>query len=95
MTQAENANHKQSSIYLCAPVNALVEGIYEEKIPLTEVKKHGDFGLCRFAGGGAGFSQLKPLFSPKIPPLLPMPELDDELDPRAPLTPPAEQPGHQ
>ncbi|MGR8935785.1 MAG: acetolactate decarboxylase [Gammaproteobacteria bacterium] len=35
-------------IYLCAPINALVEGIYEEKIPLTEIKKHGDFGLGTF-----------------------------------------------
>ncbi len=39
---------KESRIYLCAPVNALVEGIYEEKIPLSEVKKHGDFGLGTF-----------------------------------------------
>jgi acetolactate decarboxylase len=37
-----------NSLYLCAPVNALVEGIYEEKIPLSEVKKHGDFGLGTF-----------------------------------------------
>lgn len=35
-------------IYLCAPINALVEGIYEEKIPFTEIKKHGDFGLGTF-----------------------------------------------
>ncbi len=40
----ENAN----SIYLCAPVNALVEGIYEQNIPFTEIKKHGDFGLGTF-----------------------------------------------
>lgn len=35
-------------LYLCAPVNALVEGIYEENIPLAEVKRHGDFGLGTF-----------------------------------------------
>ena len=35
-------------IYLCAPVNALVEGIYEEKIPLSQIKEHGDFGLGTF-----------------------------------------------
>jgi len=35
-------------LYLCAPVNALVEGIYEENIPLTEIKRHGDFGLGTF-----------------------------------------------
>jgi acetolactate decarboxylase len=38
----------KNSIYLCAPVNALVEGLYEEKIPFTEIKEHGDFGLGTF-----------------------------------------------
>jgi len=38
----------KSPLYLCAPVNALVEGIYEQKIPFTEIKKHGDFGLGTF-----------------------------------------------
>ncbi len=38
----------ESSIYLCAPVNALVEGIYEENIHLGEILKHGDFGLGTF-----------------------------------------------
>jgi acetolactate decarboxylase len=38
----------QSYLYLCAPVNALVEGIYEEKIPITDIKQHGDFGLGTF-----------------------------------------------
>ncbi|MFH1969086.1 MAG: acetolactate decarboxylase [Verrucomicrobiota bacterium] len=37
-----------SSLYLCAPVNALVEGLYEEKVPLREIKRHGDFGLGTF-----------------------------------------------
>jgi acetolactate decarboxylase len=37
-----------STLYLCAPVNALVEGIYEERIPFSEVKEHGDFGLGTF-----------------------------------------------
>ncbi|MFM1887349.1 MAG: hypothetical protein RL026_2506, partial [Pseudomonadota bacterium] len=35
-------------IYLCSPVNALVEGVYEERIPLPEVLAHGDFGLGTF-----------------------------------------------
>jgi acetolactate decarboxylase len=39
---------ESNSVYLCAPVNALVEGIYEEKISFTEVKKYGDFGLGTF-----------------------------------------------
>lgn len=43
---SQTPNH--STIYLCAPVNALVEGIYSEHILLTEVKKHGDFGLGTF-----------------------------------------------
>jgi len=38
----------RNRIYLCAPVNALVEGIYKENIPLAEIKKHGDFGLGTF-----------------------------------------------
>lgn len=48
MARSESIASKESSLYLCAPVNALVEGIYEEKIPLSEVKKHGDFGLGTF-----------------------------------------------
>ena len=39
-----NANR----VYLCAPVNALVEGIYEQKIPFSQIKQHGDFGLGTF-----------------------------------------------
>ncbi|HPM79500.1 MAG TPA: acetolactate decarboxylase [Candidatus Anammoximicrobium sp.] len=36
------------SIYLCAPVNALVEGLFEQNVPLAEIKQHGDFGLGTF-----------------------------------------------
>lgn len=35
-------------IYLSAPVNALVEGIYEQNVPVSEIQKHGDFGLGTF-----------------------------------------------
>ena len=38
------ANH----LYLSAPVNAIVEGIYEEHVPFSEIKRHGDFGLGTF-----------------------------------------------
>jgi len=38
----------ENKIYLCAPVNALVEGIYEQNIPFSEIRKHGDFGLGTF-----------------------------------------------
>src|SRR5687767_2863183 len=48
MPQNDHEPLQHSSLYLCAPVNALVEGIYEENIKLTEVKKHGDFGLGTF-----------------------------------------------
>lgn len=48
MNSHHNHTPKHASIYLCAPVNALVEGIYEENIPLEKVRKHGDFGLGTF-----------------------------------------------
>jgi acetolactate decarboxylase len=48
MSQPDNQRLNQSSIYLCAPVNALVEGIYDEKIPLAQIREHGDFGLGTF-----------------------------------------------
>jgi acetolactate decarboxylase len=37
-----------NKLYLCAPVNALVEGIYEQNIPFSEIKKHGNFGIGTF-----------------------------------------------
>ncbi|MDR3554651.1 MAG: acetolactate decarboxylase [Syntrophobacteraceae bacterium] len=37
-----------SSVYLSAPVNALMKGIYRERTTIAEVKKHGDFGLGTF-----------------------------------------------
>jgi acetolactate decarboxylase len=37
-------------IYLCAPVNALVEGIYRERVPLERILEHGDFGIGTFDG---------------------------------------------
>jgi acetolactate decarboxylase len=33
------------SVSLYAPVNALAEGIYQERIPLDTIRQHGDFGL--------------------------------------------------
>ena len=48
MTRHDHETISDNCIYLCAPVNALVEGIYEEKIPFSEVKKHGDLGLGTF-----------------------------------------------
>jgi acetolactate decarboxylase len=48
MNQKEENPSNENGVYLCAPVNALVEGIYEQKIPFTEVKRHGDFSLGTF-----------------------------------------------
>jgi len=38
----------RSALYLCAPINALVEGIYRERIPFETLREHGDFGLGTF-----------------------------------------------
>ncbi len=48
MSIKTQSKSKRSPIYLCAPVNALVEGVYEERIPYSEIKKYGDFGLGTF-----------------------------------------------
>lgn len=39
---------RSSAIYLSTPINALVEGIFEENVPLSDIKLHGDFGLGIF-----------------------------------------------
>jgi acetolactate decarboxylase len=39
---------KNSLLFICAPLNALVEGIYEENIHLNEILKHGNFGIGTF-----------------------------------------------
>jgi len=41
-------NQTNSRLYLSAPVNAIVEGIYEEHVPFSEIRRHGDFGLGTF-----------------------------------------------
>lgn len=50
MSKLMNQQHRnlESTVYLSAPVNALVNGIYEENVPFSEVRKHGDFGLGTF-----------------------------------------------
>lgn len=48
MKQAAPLDPRNNRIYLTAPVNALVEGIFEENIPVAEIQKHGDFGLGTF-----------------------------------------------
>ena len=48
MRRTTDSFHSKNRIYLCAPINALVEGIYEQSIPMSEIKKYGDFGLGTF-----------------------------------------------
>jgi acetolactate decarboxylase len=36
------------AVYLSAPINAIVEGFYEEKTTMGDVLRHGDFGLGTF-----------------------------------------------
>jgi acetolactate decarboxylase len=36
---------KRPPLYLSTPINALVEGIYREPVPLERIREHGDFGL--------------------------------------------------
>ncbi|MEN6441998.1 MAG: acetolactate decarboxylase, partial [Syntrophobacter sp.] len=39
---------KGNAVYLSAPINALVEGLYVENTTIAQVKQHGDFGLGTF-----------------------------------------------
>jgi acetolactate decarboxylase len=48
MNPPDRKENPENTIYLCAPVNALVEGLFEENILLGEVLEHGDFGLGTF-----------------------------------------------
>lgn len=49
MAQAlEALKNQRRSIYLSAPVNALVEGLYEEDTRIADLKTHGDFGIGTF-----------------------------------------------
>jgi len=45
---SEKKDKRRNSIYLSAPVNALVEGIYEENTLIADVKQKGDFGIGTF-----------------------------------------------
>ncbi len=46
-----NVKHRhglENAVYLSTPINALVEGFYEERTTMGDVKTHGDFGLGTF-----------------------------------------------
>jgi len=45
---SKNPAIHSNTIYFSSPVNALVEGIYIQKILFSDIKKHGDFGLGTF-----------------------------------------------
>ncbi|MDD3845599.1 MAG: acetolactate decarboxylase [Syntrophorhabdaceae bacterium] len=42
------AREEGNAVYLSAPINALVEGLYVENTTISHVKQHGDFGLGTF-----------------------------------------------
>lgn len=39
---------EKNSVYLSAPVNALIQGFYKQNSTVAAIKKHGDFGLGTF-----------------------------------------------
>jgi acetolactate decarboxylase len=39
---------KRNAVYLSAPVNGLIEGIYKARTTIGEIREHGDFGLGTF-----------------------------------------------
>ncbi len=46
--QTKNGSSEVDSLYISAPVNALVDGIYRENRTLAQIKEFGDFGLGTF-----------------------------------------------
>jgi acetolactate decarboxylase len=50
MDPSPQPRRQSPPLYQCAPVNALVEGIYRERVPLAEILEHGDFGIGTFDG---------------------------------------------
>ncbi len=43
-----SVKEKGNAVYLSAPINALVEGLYVENTTIAQLKRHGDFGLGTF-----------------------------------------------
>jgi len=48
LRQFLSARKDGNAVYLSAPINALVEGLYVENTTIAEVRQHGDFGLGTF-----------------------------------------------
>ena len=38
----------ENRLYLSTPVNAIAEGLFEQNVPLVEIRNHGDFGVGTF-----------------------------------------------
>ncbi len=48
LRQFLSTGREGNAVYLSAPINALVEGLYVENTTIAEVRQHGDFGLGTF-----------------------------------------------
>lgn len=48
LRQALAPGHAPRALYVTAPVNALIEGIYQEDTSIADILQHGDFGLGTF-----------------------------------------------
>ncbi len=48
LRQFLSGRERGNAVYLSAPINALVEGLYVENTTIEQVKRHGDFGLGTF-----------------------------------------------
>ena len=45
---AMERSRKSGSLFLCAPVSALDDGVYRQRIPLRTIREHGDFAAGTF-----------------------------------------------
>jgi len=48
LRQGLGQNRPRRALYVSAPVNALIEGIYQDNTSIAEILRHGDFGLGTF-----------------------------------------------
>lgn len=48
LRQFLSGREKGNAVYLSAPINALVEGLYVENTTIEQLRRHGDFGLGTF-----------------------------------------------
>ena len=48
LKQYFSKDSEPNSVYISTPLNALIEGLYQETLTIGDLKKHGDFGLGTF-----------------------------------------------